>query len=419
MINKDEVSSNYKLRFLDDLGNSYPNWKKDKLKNNVLKIKGGGTPFIGNKDFYSNGNIPFAKINDLTSQQKYVTYTNINITEEGLNNSSSWIIPENSILYSIYASIGFTAINKIKLTTNQAILGIIPNENKLVLNYLYYYLIFYKKTILKYINLGTQSNLNLQNVKNINLNLPSLTEQQKIGSFLSKIDDYIKLQKEEIILTNEYKKSLLEQIFNQQIKVLDENGNNYPNWKETNLEDYIKISVHNNLIKDETSSITNYEDLENVLVKTKQVSKDNLFTTRHELFLKKIDKSRITILPKNSILISKTGEGRGKICLTKFSSILDSTLYFIEPISKNLDNLFIFYFLYNQKEFLKIIGEGSTIKTINKNDIYNIDFSLPSIYEQQKIGLLLSNLDQQINQLELEYKNINEYKNILLNKLIF
>lgn len=46
------------------------------------------------------------------NEGKYITYTKKSITEKGLKNSSAWLVPEKSLLYSMYASVGFVSINK-------------------------------------------------------------------------------------------------------------------------------------------------------------------------------------------------------------------------------------------------------------------------------------------------------------------
>ncbi len=58
-------------------------------------------------------------ISDLTKQgHTYLTYTTKKISKLGLENSSAWIVPVNTIIYSMYASVGFVSIAKIHLATS-------------------------------------------------------------------------------------------------------------------------------------------------------------------------------------------------------------------------------------------------------------------------------------------------------------
>ena len=77
-----------------------------------------------NMRFYANGDVPFVKIED--TETKYIESCNSFITSEGINNSSAWIVPVNSIIYTNGATIGNVSINKIPVATKQGILGIIP-----------------------------------------------------------------------------------------------------------------------------------------------------------------------------------------------------------------------------------------------------------------------------------------------------
>ena len=173
-----------KLRF-----NFTDGWKTVKLESLIKKGKAGGTPSSTNPDYY-NGNIPFLSIKDMTEQGKYIFKTEKSITEEGLNNSSAWIIPKNSLLYSIYASIGLVSINRSDISTSQAIYGIILKDG-VSLEYMYYYLTYFKKNIHKYIETGTQGNLNAKLLKSFEILLPSLEEQKMIVNVLSLVDEKI------------------------------------------------------------------------------------------------------------------------------------------------------------------------------------------------------------------------------------
>ena len=132
-------------------------WNVVKLETIVKKLQSGGTPLSTNPDFY-DGDIPFVKIDDITRSGKYLLNTKVSITESGLDSSSAWLVPIDSILYSMYASIGFLSINKIEVSTNQAIMNIIPDSSKITLEFLYQYLLDLKGKIDKFIDQTTQKN---------------------------------------------------------------------------------------------------------------------------------------------------------------------------------------------------------------------------------------------------------------------
>lgn len=202
---------NQEIRFKDDNGNDFEEWQEKTIAKICTKIQSGGTPKSTNKDYY-DGNIPFLSIADMTKQGKYIEYTSNSISEYGLKNSSSWIVPVNSIIYSMYASVGFVAINKIPIATSQAVLNLIL-EQDICVDYIYYFLLDFQKYLAEYITTGTQGNLNAQTVKGFVVPIPSSEEQTKIANFLSAIDEKIALVSNQIQDTQEYKKGLLQQMF--------------------------------------------------------------------------------------------------------------------------------------------------------------------------------------------------------------
>jgi type I restriction enzyme S subunit len=200
-----------KLRFKDENGEVYADWEEKKLGEVCETAKSGGTPTSTKREYY-NGDIPFLSISDMTSQGKYLNYTTNSISLLGLNNSASWIVPTNSIIYSMYASVGFVAINKIPLATSQAVLNLILKK-EINTDFIYYKLVDFQKEITQFITTGTQGNLNAQSVKNFKIPIPSLPEQQKIAGFLSGIDEKIGVVQGELMKMQGFKKGLLQQMF--------------------------------------------------------------------------------------------------------------------------------------------------------------------------------------------------------------
>jgi type I restriction enzyme S subunit len=201
-----------KLRFQDENGEDYPRWAEKKLESIMEYGKAGSTPISTIKKYY-NGPIPFLSISDMTIHGKYIFSTEKTITEEGLNNSSAWIVPKNSLLYSIYASVGSVAINKLDISTSQAIFGIILKDNIAKTEYVYYYLLYYKRYIRRLIETGTQANLNAKTVRNLIIKLPSINEQARISDFLSSVDIKIDLINKELEINKEFKNGLFQQMF--------------------------------------------------------------------------------------------------------------------------------------------------------------------------------------------------------------
>ena len=183
------------------------------IENCIDYGKAGGTPLSSNKDYY-DGTIPFLSITDITNQGKYIFSTEKMISQKGLDNSSAWLIPKDSLILSMYASYGLVAINKIELSTSQAMFNMIINKNNNV-EYIYYYLeyLYENNYYDKLVSTGTQSNLNADKVKKIKIYLPNLEEQNKISIIFKCIDNKINCEFEKLKNLNKLKKGLMQKMF--------------------------------------------------------------------------------------------------------------------------------------------------------------------------------------------------------------
>lgn len=174
--------------------------------------KAGGTPKSTNSSYY-NGDIPFLSISDISNQGKYINYTNKTITQDGLDNSSAWIVPSNSLILSMYASVGYPAINSIPLATSQAMFAMVLNDQS-DLDFLYYFLLFFQKHKLNnLLETGTQSNINADTVKSIKVPIFEANTKEQIVNLLNAL--YKSIENEKDIL-NKYitqKEYLLSNLF--------------------------------------------------------------------------------------------------------------------------------------------------------------------------------------------------------------
>lgn len=153
----------------------------------------GGTPSTSERAFYENGDIPFIKIDDLKS--KYITKHQDNISEFGLNNSSAWIIPENSVIYSNGATIGAVSINTYPVSTKQGILGIVP-KSIVHTEYLYYLMssTHFSKEINRIVTEGTMKTAYLKDINIILCPVPSLDTQSKIAKGLASLSERLEVE---------------------------------------------------------------------------------------------------------------------------------------------------------------------------------------------------------------------------------
>ena len=166
-------------------------WVEKKFSDLYRYASEGGTPDTNNIRFYANGDVPFVKIED--TETKYIESCNSFITSEGINNSSAWIVPVNSIIYTNGATIGNVSINKIPVATKQGILGIIPSSI-INIEFMYYLLLSqnFKREVDSRQAKGTFATIILKSLDEIPIYLPlNQMEQIAIATILSDMDKEI------------------------------------------------------------------------------------------------------------------------------------------------------------------------------------------------------------------------------------
>ncbi|MEM5812039.1 MAG: restriction endonuclease subunit S [Candidatus Aenigmatarchaeota archaeon] len=201
-----------------EIGEIPENWEVVRLGEVGLKVKAGGTPNTS-KEEYWNGEISFALIEDLVNAGKFLTKTKTSITKNGLKNSSSWVLPENSIILSLYATVGKPVINKIPVAITQNMLGIIPNRQIVDCEFLFYALENSQNNLWKYTDISVHKHITVSKAKNILIPLPPLSEQREIAEILQTIDQKIEIEQKKKELYEELFKTMLNKIFNQEIDI--------------------------------------------------------------------------------------------------------------------------------------------------------------------------------------------------------
>lgn len=201
---------NQELRFQDDTGQTYPNWKTKKLKE-ITEIFSGGTPST-TQEKYWNGAIAWATPTEITANNKYISKTEKYITQEGLLKSSAKLLPANSILMTSRATIGSVAINLVPMATNQGFKSFVPTK-KTDVEFLYYYLQTFEETFKQLATGSTFLEISMTATENVKVRIPILEEQKKIGNFLSLIDQKIELKNKELEKIKKYKKVFLQEMF--------------------------------------------------------------------------------------------------------------------------------------------------------------------------------------------------------------
>lgn len=203
----------YRDSGLDWLGSLPSHWSTCKLKHVLSRMGSGGTPDTDRRSFWSDDETgtPWVAIGDMSGRQ-VVTSTAKRLTYDGRKSKRLDVWPRGTLLFSMYASLGHTAVAGTPLTVNQAILALVPKPSVNQL-YLKRWLEFLRPHLSAEASSNTQDNLNASKVANLVVALPPPSEQAAIAAFLDreagKIDALVQAQTRLIELLKEKRQAVI------------------------------------------------------------------------------------------------------------------------------------------------------------------------------------------------------------------
>jgi type I restriction enzyme S subunit len=382
------------LRFTEFEGE----WEKKKL-GDICSFFSGGTPTSTRKEYYI-GNIPFigsGNIYDI-SVDKY-------ISEKALKNSSAKIVKEGDILYALYgANSGDVAISQLSGAINQAILCIRTEEEK---KFLFQVLSHKKESIVRTYLQGGQGNLSAQIVKKLKIGFPNKQEQQKIANFLTAIDKRIQTIEKKKILLEHYKKGVMQQLFKQEIRFKDDNGNEFPEWKFKN----------GNLLFQSISDKNHNSDLP-ILAVTQDQGAIPRHLINYNIGVTAKSVSSYKVVQVGDFIISLRSF-QGGIEYSNYKGICSPAYIILKPIDA-MDKTFYKYYLKTPsyiKELTRKLEGIRDGKMISYKYFSEIKLPYPSVKEQTKIANLLSAIDKKIVLVTNKIEQTKTYKKGLLQQM--
>ena len=166
-----ELRTAGKMVYNQELEKDIPEgWEVVKVKDFCDEMKNGATPSRDNLDYWDSNDIPWLKTGEISNN--VVFDTEEYISKEGFKNSSTKLIPKDSVLMAMYgATAGQLAYLKKEVTTNQACCAMISSD-KNKMSFLYYALLNQQKHIVTLANGGAQANLSKQIIEDLDIVLP-------------------------------------------------------------------------------------------------------------------------------------------------------------------------------------------------------------------------------------------------------
>lgn len=372
-------------------------WEYKKL-GEVLGTTSGGTPSKSHKEYYEGGTIPWLRSGEVSKGDIYDA--ELYITEEGLKKSSAKLFPIDTVLIAMYgATVGQVGILKSTMCTNQAICGILPNKD-FHPNFLKYVLLANKKNYLKQAIGGAQPNISQQVIKSTYIPIVKFSEQESVVSELDKINELIRLKKEQLKDFDNLAQSLFYEMFGDPVE-------NEMRWEVKKLGDVCTFSqgMQVPIEKQKVMPHEGYVRFLRIIDFTQGKDAPRYVECDNDKY----------ILHEKEIAIVRYGTP-GFVC-TGLVGAIANNLFKLNPIS---DNTFIFEYLVHWlsssafQSSIKGRQYGAALQAIKFSTIQNINILIPPLPLQHLFAQRIEQIEHQKAEVQ---KAITDLETLLASRM--
>lgn len=244
-------------------------------------------------------------------------------------------------------------------------------------------------------------------------------EQTKIANFLSAVDTKINQLNKKKNLLEQYKKGIMQKIFDREIRFKDENGNDFVEWEEKKMFEIGEFKNGINKSKKDFGFGVPFINLMDVFGKStiSDLKLDLVNANSNELKLYELKKGDVLFIRSS---VKKSGVGETSVVLKDLSNTVYSGFLIRFRDNKiKLDLNFKKYCFSNKKfrEDLISLSSTSANTNINQESLNELKIKIPHINEQIKIANFLSAIDKNINQVTKQLEQTTQYKKGLLQQM--
>ena len=401
-------------------------------------VVGGGTPKTSIEEYW-NGNIPWLTPKDLSgTHDRFISKGERFISKEGLENSSAKLLPENSVLLSSRAPVGYVAIAKNPIATNQGFRSLIPFDDYNS-EFIYYLLLNNTAYLENHASGTTFRELSGSVLSKLEFNIPPLATQKRIADILGTLDDKIELNRQ----MNHTLEAMARAIFKSWFVDFDPvyaklEGRDTPlpaevldlfpaELVESELGlipkgwEVGKVSDYGEVITGKTPSTKNpdYYSGEDVPFLKIPDMHDQFFITEtsNYLSLAGANSQENKYIPARSICVSCIATP-GLVVMPALQVQTNQQINSVVPKS-NLFSNFLLLALKRRGDEIRLRGSGgSVLRNLNKSDFSNITVIRPDNLQLKHFNNLISPLFDKIINNQYQNHIISKTRDILLSKLM-
>jgi type I restriction enzyme, S subunit len=274
--------------------------------------------------------------------------------------------------------------------------------------------------ILKLAGTSTIPDLNHGDFYKIKIYLPALEEQTKIADFLMAVDEKITQLTQKCELLTRYKKGVMQQIFSQELRFKDDDGQDYPNWIDKSLSNL--GSSFNGLTGksgDDFGTGMPY-------ITYKQIFDNSFIDTSKFSLVQVSDNEKQNKVKYGDVFFTTSSEtpeevGFCSVLLSHVNDVYLNSFCFgfriksFEALEPNFAR-YLFKSPSFRRDVIKL-AQGSTRYNISKTNFMEIVIQLPCVQEQLKIAKFLTALDDKLTHTQNQLTAVKQYKQGLLQQM--
>ena len=310
-------------------------------------------------------------------------------------------------MYGGFNQIGRTGILNIKATTNQAISALIKKDDYNS-KFLQSYLNFNVKQWRRFAASSRKDpNITKKDIEKFKIPYTCREEQEKIGTFFSKLDRQIELEEKKLELLEQQKKGYMQKIFSQELRFKDEKGNNYPNWKSYQLGEITKTFSGGT----PKSNNSNYYNGDIPFIRSGEISKQ---FTELKITENALNNSSAKLVEKGDLLYALYGATSGEVAISKINGAINQAVLCIK--SEESINFLLNFLRLQKQHILKTYIQGGQ-GNLSASIVKGITIKLPCKEEQTKIGNFLDKVEILIEKQTNKVESLKQRKQGLLQKM--
>lgn len=286
----------------------------------------------------------------------------------------------------------------------------------------------FKKQVQAVLMGAVQPSLKVPHLQRLSIPLPPIEEQQAIATALSDVDNLITSLEQLIEKKKAIKQGTMQELLTGRRRL--EGFGEGKGYKQTDLgmipEDWEVKRLHElGKFQSGIGFPLYLQGKQQEVIPFYKVSDMNnngnevlMLNSNNYISEKDLMKLGATIIPRSSIVFAKIGAAlfleRKRILL--MDSLIDNNMMAIIADIDNIDVKYLYYLLMNTK--LSKYANTTALPSINRNDIGEIKFKIPSLHEQEAITQVLTNMDTEIENLEAKVDKYKQIKQGMMQNLL-